>query len=132
MTFLTDGNEEALYWWNTYAEELLEQLQWSLRNQNASREQKVYLVSLDIEVKDQAVWSPSPVFNESMKQAFENIVEDTDQYQKVIEDLEKNGQWQRLIGSAIDPDQFKADILAKAKETIILEQASYSQEQRRF
>ena len=132
MTFLTDGNEEALYWWNTYAEELLEQLQWSLRNQNASREQKVYLVSLDIEVKDQAVWSPSPVFNESMKQAFENIVEDTDQYQKVIEDLEKNGQWQRLIGSAIDPDQFKADILAKAKEKIILEQASYSQEQRRF
>jgi spermidine synthase len=69
---------------------------------------------------------------ESMKQAFENIVEDTDQYQKVIEDLEKNGQWQRLIGSAIDPDQFKADILAKAKEKIILEQASYSQEQRRF
>ncbi|RPA60535.1 DNA repair exonuclease [Aerococcus agrisoli] len=132
MTFTTNGDEESLYWWHTYADELLEQLQWSLRNQNASRAQKVYLVALDIQVNNQAVWSPSPVFNDSMKRAFEDITSDDEQFQTLVADLEKNGQWQRLVGANIDVDQFKADILAKAKEQIILEQASYSQEQRRF
>lgn len=132
ITFLTDGDEESLYWWHTYADELLEQLQWSLRNQNADRKQKIYLTDIDIEVKDQAIWSPSPVFNESMKQAFDYLVEEKDQFQTIVTDLDKNGQWQRLVGSTIDQDQFKQDVMAKAKEKIIVEQASYSQEQRRF
>jgi hypothetical protein len=92
----------------------------------------VYLVGLDIQVNQQAIWSPSPVFNDSMKRAFDDITSDDVQFQSLVSDLEKNGQWQRLVGTNIDEEQFKADILAKAKEQIILEQASYSQEQRRF
>lgn len=132
LTFTTDGDEESLYWWNTYAHELLEQLQWSLRNQNADRPQKIYLADINIAVNDKATWSPSPVFNESMKQAFNDVSEESEYFNNLISDLEKNGQWQRLVGSGIDAEQFKADILSKAKEQIIVEQASYSQEQRRF
>ncbi|MDK6370273.1 DNA repair exonuclease, partial [Aerococcus sp. UMB9870] len=59
LAFRTDGDEESLYWWDRYAEELRDQLQWSLSNQDQYRDQEIYLADLKLVIDERSTWSYS-------------------------------------------------------------------------
>ncbi|MCZ0717795.1 metallophosphoesterase family protein [Aerococcus kribbianus] len=130
LRFQSNGDEETLYWWHNYANELLEQLQWSLNNQNASRQEKVYLADLKLDVSSQAQWSASRAFNDALKAAYDRY-HDEEVFQAAITDLTKNCQWQQQMATRLDSQDFQTDVLDRVRELIVLEQASQNQEQRR-
>lgn len=130
IEFSTSGDEESLYWWNNYSEEMLEQLQWSLANQNKAREQKVYLGDLNLVIEKNVTWSPSSVFHDALKENWQEF-EDTQKFNDITGPLLKHPQWQRLMSPRIEREQFQRDVLEKAVEFIVVEQATNQQSQRR-
>lgn len=129
LQFTTDGDSESLYWWDSYADELLEQLQWSLANQQRYREQIVYLAELGLIIEDNVNWSPSSVFHDALKENWHHY-EDTQVFEGILSPLLKNSQWQKLVAPRLDREQFQRDVLERAAQYIVIEQATNQQEQR--
>lgn len=130
LIFKSNNDQETLYWWNEYRDELREQLRWSLSNQNNNRTEKIYLADLAMQITSDTDWSPSRAFNESLKKAYAKYSED-DHLDTVLADLNNNDQWQKFLRPRIDNEAFKQRVLSRVRTLIVTEQANYNQEQRR-
>ncbi|PKZ23543.1 transposase [Aerococcus sanguinicola] len=122
LAFRTDGDEESLYWWDRYAEELRDQLQWSLSNQDQYRDQEIYLADLKLVIDERSSWSYSKAFQDALQQSFHRLQAEGE-WEQLIQPLMQNQLWQRYMLPQIDGETFKADVLNRAVEKIIVRQA---------
>lgn len=130
LQFTSAGDSESLYWFDNYAADLLENLQWSLMNQQEYHEQVVYLTELKLIIDDNVIWSPSLVFHEALKENWHDY-ENTASFEEALSPLLKNSQWQQLVAPRIDNAQFQRDVLERAAQHIIIEQAANQKEKGR-
>ncbi|AMB99580.1 hypothetical protein AWM75_06115 [Aerococcus urinaehominis] len=129
LTFHSDGDSESLYWWLNYADQLLDQLQWSLSNQVDQSQSRAYLVDLDLEITPDAKWASSQLFGESLQMQL-NEFQNPSYFDDQLQALLTHADWQRYMAPLVNHDQFMDDVISKAESLIVANQANYDQEKR--
>lgn len=119
---IQESDEETLYWWKNYHDALLNQLQWSLENQQSYHDQRVYLTNLSLNIQKEALTTQySPFYQQKISEGLKKY-EERLFFEEKLNGLMQNVKWARYIDPNIDREQFQKDVLEAVEELIALGQ----------
>ncbi|WP_195853439.1 metallophosphoesterase family protein [Aerococcus urinae] len=115
LHYRLDGSDsDSLAFWEDYAKDLFDQLQWQYQDQD-----DVFLADLRYEVKGAKTLDQASLYEQALMETLD-YYQDPEAFDQALNELFDHPLWQRHLQPAISPSQFQEDVLAATRNKILL------------